>query len=159
MPSGVSMSKVGDAIPRFMPDTNCIIALLLPGHERHELVSREFERRLNGGEVLTLAAPVLLETYSVLTRLPTPHRLTPIDCRALLNVNFLHETIDAVALSADGYRRLIQDAPDLGVAGGRIYDAVIAGCARLTQVETLLTFNTRHFAQFAGKDLAIVAPS
>jgi predicted nucleic acid-binding protein len=31
-------------MPRFMLDTNCIIALLSPWHEHHEPVFREFER-------------------------------------------------------------------------------------------------------------------
>jgi hypothetical protein len=63
-----------------------------------------------------------------------------------------------VALSAEGYRRLIHDAATTNVSGGRIYDAVIVSCAHQGQVDTLLTFNVRHVAQFAGEDLAIVAP-
>jgi predicted nucleic acid-binding protein len=43
-------------MPRFMPDTNSIVALLSSWHEHHERVTREFERRMDAGETLTLAA-------------------------------------------------------------------------------------------------------
>jgi len=141
-----------------MPDTNCIVALLSPRHEHHEHAAREFERRLDAGETLVLAAHTLVETYSVLTRLPAPYRLSPVDCRTLLEANFPPETVETVALSGEGYRRLIHGAPADNLSGGHIYDAVIAACARLGQVKTLLTFNERHFAPFAGEDLVIVAP-
>ena len=147
------------SIPRFMPDTNCIVALLSPRHDHHERALGEMERRLDDGETLVVAAHTLVETYSVLTRLPAPHRLSPPDCRALIEANFAPDTAEVIALSTDGYRRLIHDAPASNLSGGRVYDAVIAACARAGRVNTLLTFNERHFALFAGEDLAIVAPS
>ena len=117
------------------------------------------ERRLDGGETLVMAAHVLVETYAVLTRLPGSQRLAPSDCCALLEANFAPEKVEVVALSVDAYRRLIHDAPAGNVSGGRVYDAIIAACARSGRVDTLLTFNERHFAPFAGANLAIVAPS
>ncbi len=146
-------------MPRFMPDTNCNVALLSSQHEHHGRVVGEVERRLDDGETLVMAAHTLVETYSVLTRLPAPHRLSPTDCRALIEANFSPDMVEVVTLSADDYRRLIHDAPDSNIVGGRVYDAVIAACARSGRVDTLLTFDERHFASFAGKDLAITAPS
>jgi predicted nucleic acid-binding protein len=106
-----------------------------------------------------MAAHTLVETYAVLTRLPAPHRLSPADCRALIEANVSSETGEVVALTADDYRRLIHDAPNRGLSGGRTYDAVIAACARVGRADTLLTFNARHFAIFAGEDLAVVTPA
>lgn len=145
-------------MPRFMADTNCVVALLSPRHEHHERAAGEIERRLDEGQIMVLAAHALVETYAVLTRLPAPHRLSPSDCRALLEANFAPEMVEVVALTAEGYRRLIHDAPAGNISGGRVYDAVIAACARSADVDTLLTFNERHFAQFSGEDLAIVVP-
>jgi len=45
-------------IPRFMPDTNCIVALLSPRHDHHERALGEMERRLDNGE--TLVVPRIL---------------------------------------------------------------------------------------------------
>ncbi len=142
-----------------MPDTNCIVALLVAWHEPHERVVAEIEHRLDAGETLVLAAHTLVETYAVLTRLPAPHRLSPADCRSLIEANVSPETGEMVALTADGYRRLVHDAPARGLSGGRMCDAVIAATARAGRVDTLLTFNERHFAVFASEDLAIVTPA
>jgi predicted nucleic acid-binding protein len=142
-----------------MPDTNCIVALLLPWHEHHARARAEAERRLDDGEVLVLTAHTLVETYAVLTRLPAPHRLLPDACRALLEANFTPETAEVVVLLGDDHRRLIHEAPENNLAGGHVYDAVIAACARVGRVDTLLTFNERHFAPFAGGGLAVVTPS
>ena len=107
---------------------------------------------------MVVAAPALIEAYSVLTRLPAPHRLAPADALSLLDANF-SRGITVVTLSAAACRALLRAAPGDGVFGGRIYDAVIAACARRARARTLLTFNTSHFASFAGPDLAIVAPA
>ena len=107
---------------------------------------------------MVVAAAALIEAYSVLTRLPAPHRLAPGDALHLLDSNFSRGTT-VVALSAAAYQVLLRAAPDDGVFGGRIYDAVIAACARRARARTLLTLNTSHFTDFAGPDLEIVAPA
>lgn len=114
---------------------------------------------MDGGEVLVLAAHTLVETYAVLTRLPSPHRLAPADCRALLEANFTPEAVEVVTLSGDDYRQLIHEAPDNNLSGGRVYDAVIARCARVGRADALLTFNVRHFAPLVDEHLVVVTPS
>jgi predicted nucleic acid-binding protein len=118
----------------------------------------EIERRLDRGETLVVAAPVLVESYAVLTRLPAPHRMSPADGLALLGANFLVEGVEIVALDADAYRRLLRGAPGGGVAGGRTYDAVVAACAMAARADVLLTFNERHFLSFATPSLLVVVP-
>jgi predicted nucleic acid-binding protein len=151
------MKAAVDPVPSFMPDTSCLVALLLPRHEHHERVFQEMERRLDAGETMVVAAHTLVETYAVLTRLPAPHRLPASDCRALIEANFAADAVPLIALAANDYRRLIHDAPDRGIAGGRVYDAVIAACARSAQAATLLTLNDRHFVTLGG-DLTTVSP-
>jgi predicted nucleic acid-binding protein len=152
------MNAATDRMPCFMPDTNCIVALLSPRHEHHDRVFQEIERRLDAGETLAIAAHALAETYAVLTRLPAPHRLSAADCRALIEANFAGDAVALVALSGDDYRRLIHSAPERGITGGHVYDAVIAACARSAGAAALLTFNERHFALLGGEGLAIVVP-
>lgn len=107
---------------------------------------------------MIVAAPALVEAYSVLTRLPAPHRLAPANALSLLDANFIRGG-RCVVLNAAHYCSLLRDAPEDGVAGGRVYDAVIARCARQARVRTLLTFNASHFAPFAGPELTIVVPA
>ena len=110
-------------------DTSCLIALVCDWHEHHSATLASVEGRLEAGTRLALAAPALVETYSVLTRLPAPQRLSPADALHLLAQNF-EDKADSVALGADEYWSLLRRGPTTGVHGGRIYDAVIAACAR-----------------------------
>ena len=140
-----------------LPDTSCIIAAVCAWHERHDATVRELERRLSAGEKLTVAAPALIESYAVLTRLPSPHRLAAADARDLLEANFINKR-RLVALTADEFRSLIGRAPEEGVTGGQTYDAVIAACARKAKVTALLTLNARHFPAAIMGDVRVVVP-
>jgi hypothetical protein len=55
-------------MPRFLPDTNCVVAALLAWHEHHERAVREIERRLDAGEdgksVLPLARRYVVSRLS-----------------------------------------------------------------------------------------------
>jgi predicted nucleic acid-binding protein len=133
-----------------------MVAALCAWHERHEAAAAELNRRL-GREPMLLAAPALVETYAVLTRLPPPHRLSPTNALELVEANFL-ATGRTVSLDAATYHALLRRAPQGGIAGGRIYDAVIAHCALKAKAAALLTFNEAHFAPFARAGFAIVVP-
>lgn len=141
----------------FAPDTSCIVAAVCGWHENHERAAAELNRRLAGGQAMIVAAPALVETYAVLTRLPPPHRLSSPDALRLIDSNFAR-TGRIVALDGRGYVALLRTAPDAGVAGGRVYDAVIAQCAVKGRASALLTFNAADFATLAVPDLEIVVP-
>ena len=134
-----------------------MIAAVCSWHEHHERAIRALQERFDQKQRMIVAAPALIEAYSVLTRLPASHRIEPQNALTLLDTNFVGRA-KIVALGAAGYRTLLRGAPDAGVSGGRIYDAVIATCARNAKVQTLLTFNEAHFASFATASLAIAVP-
>ena len=130
--------------PVFMLDTSCMVAVVSAWHDHHLAASAEMEARLDRGERLTVAAPTLIETYAVLTRMPPPHRLSPADAWNLVEANFIRQgTI--VALSSAACSRLLRRLAKQQISGGRTYDAVIAECASRAQASTLLTLNSRHF--------------
>lgn len=106
---------------------------------------------------MMVAAPALVESYAVLTRLPPPHRLAPVDALALLEANFM-STGRIVALDGASYRSLLRRAPEEGIAGGRTYDAVIAACAHKARATALLTFNEGHFLPLQNGQMEIVVP-
>ncbi len=139
-------------------DTSCLIALVCGWHEHHAATIAAVEKRLDGGAGLTLAAPALVEAYSVLTRLPAPHRLSTTDALHLLRENF-QKHARTVALGANDYWSLLRTAPTNGISGGRTYDAVIAACARKARARELLTLNLRHFESFGDDSLLITSPA
>ena len=143
----------------FMPDTSCMVPLVSPWHEHHQPATREIDRRLAAGETLTVAAPSLVEAYSVLTRMPQPRRISPTQALTALERNFMGRGVEMVALDVGEYYRLLSEAQDAGIAGGNIYDAVIAACAQKARVDTLLTFNERQFRRLGIPDLNIAVPA
>ena len=141
----------------FLPDTSVIVASVSSWHVHHLRAVEAIEDRLSRNHRMVVAAATLVEAYSVLTRLPPPHRLAPAVALQLVDQNFARG-VTCVALDANDYRTLLRASPALGVAGGRTYDAVVAHCARKARAHSLLTFNAPDFAPFAGPDLSIVVP-
>lgn len=139
-----------------MPDTNCILAALSPWHQHHRPALEEMDGRLDHGDSMVLAAHTLIEVYSVATRWPEPHRVTPAMARRLLQDNFIQRAT-VVALSSGEYLGILNRSPDERIAGGQVYDALIAECA-LKAGAVLLTFNLRHFQPFRARGLAVVVP-
>lgn len=144
-------------MPGFLPDTSCMVAAMCTWHEHRDRAAEEIERRLSRDETMIVAAPGLVEAYAVLTRLPPPHRLSPADALALLEVNFM-SVARIVALDGKSYLTLLRRARDDGVAGGLTYDAVIAVCAFKARAGEILTFNESHFLSFAARGMEVVVP-
>jgi predicted nucleic acid-binding protein len=101
-------------------DTSLVVAAFASWHENHEAA----RRALDGG--LRLIEHCALETYSVLTRLPAPHRTSSAVVREFLGTRFPQPFL---RLSAQAYRDFILGLPDYDVTGGAAYDALVAATA------------------------------
>src|SRR5881397_3616206 len=120
-----------------------MVAAVCSWHEHHLRAIEAIGDRLSRKERMIVAAPALIEAYSVLTRLPAPRRLAAREALTLLDTNFVRGAT-LVALDAPGYRTLVRAAPGEQITGGRIYDGIIAACARKGRARTVLTFNVAH---------------
>lgn len=98
-------------------DTSVVVAAFASWHERHEAA----RRALDGG--LRLVEHCALETYSVLTRLPAPHRASGAIVREFLKARFSQPFL---RLSAAAYKDFLSELPGRGVSGGAAYDALVA---------------------------------
>lgn len=145
-------------MPRFLADTSCLVAALQPGHQHRDRAVAEISRRLDASQVMAVAGHSLVEVYSVLTRMPPPYRVSPAEALASIQPSIV-DRAEVVALNAGQYVELLQRAAEDGVAGGRIYDAAIAACAVLAKVDTVLTFNERHFRPLLPDRIRVVVPS
>jgi predicted nucleic acid-binding protein len=101
-------------------DTSMVIAAFASWHESHDAA----RRALDGG--LRLIEHCALETYSVLTRLPPPHRTSGIMVRDFLKTRFPQPFL---RLGASAYKDFIFGLPDHGISGGAGYDALVAATA------------------------------
>ena len=81
----------------------------------------------------------LLETYSVLTRLPPPHRADPKVVGSFLAAAF---PASPLVLSAADLQRFLVRLPGLLITGGAVYDALIGASAEAARA-TLLSLDSR----------------
>jgi len=90
----------------------------------------------------------LIETYSVLTRLPGDARLLPGDASQLLEANFA----PPVLIDEHAVAGVPQVLAEHGIAGGAVYDALVALAVKGTDV-TLLTRDLRAVATYSVLDI------
>lgn len=105
---------------RMMVDTSVAIPLLVASHGAHEAVASWAT-----GRVLCLGGHALAETYSVLTRLPGDARVAPQDAVLLIDDNFVGFDERPV-----GPGRVHEELARSGIAGGAVYDGLVALAAR-----------------------------
>lgn len=101
-------------------DTSLVVALFASWHEAHEAARESVPAELH------LPAHVLLESYSVLTRLPPPHRAPPDVVESFLRGRFQPRLL---TLPSSRHRDLLKSAVEWGITGGSVYDALIAATA------------------------------
>ncbi|WP_019201722.1 type II toxin-antitoxin system VapC family toxin [Tsukamurella sp. 1534] len=109
-------------------DSSVLLPMLMKWHPAHD--------ELRGSVRLSesvLPTHVLLETFSVLTRLPSPHRISPAEAS---------ETIEDFGLQVIGFptndmRSFVAGLGAKGVRGGAIYDAFVGATAAHAEVPLL----------------------
>lgn len=133
---------------RFL-DTSVLVASCWGDHPGHAASIR----------VLAAATPEsascgihsLAEVYAVMTRLPVKPAVTP--AQAVTLVEQIRRRLAIVSLDDIEYAAAIQRTADLGIGGGRIYDALLVECARKAGADEVLTWNVTDFRRLAP-DLA-----
>lgn len=140
----------------FAVDSSIIVASLLTWHEHHNASAESFEEAMNNGPVL-IPAPALVESYAVMTRLPSPHRLSPKDAHLLLQQNFM-KNAQTESLTGDECWAMLTFLASHGIAGGRTYDAKILTAAIKGRAKILLTLNTKDFISFSRGEIEIRSP-
>ena len=102
-------------------DTSVAIALLVQTHSEHAAIVRWW-----AGREIALCGHAVAETYSVLTRLPADLRLAPADAARLIAERFAEPLILGPKVGS----HLPDVLGSLGIAGGAVYDALVALAAR-----------------------------
>lgn len=114
-------------------------------HENHEAARRV----LDGG--VRLIEHCALEAYSVLTRLPPPHRSPGTVVRDFVQARFPEPFL---RLSAQAYRAFVLGLPEHDVTGGAAYDALVAATAAECRAE-LATCDRRAAAVYESYGVRI----
>ena len=98
-------------------DTSVVVAAFASWHEWHAAADRALSKSTR------LVAHSALEVFSVLTRLPPPHRAPAGVVRDFLAARFPEPYL---SLTPAEYRALIPTLTDLGITGGATYDGLIS---------------------------------
>lgn len=135
-------------------DSNVIISALLDWHQFNPRALPAINQAL-ADKLLVVPQHVLIESFSVMTRLPPPRRVSPPRFFELL-----HDTLGScriISTPADRTWQFLRERDDR-TSGGSLYDALIAITAIDAGAARLLTFNAKHFAPFADR-IEIVVPT
>lgn len=118
-------------------DTSVLVPAMLPWHERHA-TAIEAARSISA-----YPAHVLVECYSVLTRLPPPHRLSPVSAFALID----RLPWSILELPADRHLATLRQLSAAGIKGGATYDGLVAATAAAHR-RVLVTLDRRALAAY-----------
>jgi predicted nucleic acid-binding protein len=127
-------------------DTSVAVPLLVRSHHDHAAVVRWWD-----GQEIALSGHALAETYSVLTRLPGDARLAPADAALLLTSRFSPPLV----LSSSRARKLPDTLSRLGIAGGAVYDALVALAAK-EHGAVLATRDARARGTYVAVGVAVI---
>ena len=119
-------------------DTSVAIPLIVRTHDAHAAVVRWWS-----GREVVLSGHALVETFSVLTRLPGDLRMSPDGAAELMRARFGPPLL----LGPDTASRLPDVLGRLGVAGGAVYDALV-GLAAVEHDAVLVTRDGRARATY-----------
>jgi predicted nucleic acid-binding protein len=119
-------------------DSSVVIAAFATWHEHHAIARKAMASRPR------LVAHAAVESYSVLTRLPPPHRAHPSIVHAFITERFAEPFL---TLSEAGYQQLLVTVAARQIFGGPAYDALIAFTATEHQA-TLLSLDQRATATY-----------
>ncbi|MBU6226202.1 MAG: PIN domain-containing protein [Acidobacteria bacterium] len=115
-----------------LADTSIIVAAAQSWNPAHEIA----RKALTGCR--RAISHTLLETYSVLTRSPSPFRIDAETAHTWLTAQFVGE----VSLPVNSHLETLSRLHGLGITGGAIYDGIIALTASSHRA-TLLTLDKR----------------
>ena len=125
-------------------DTSVLVAALVEGHPEHARCLPWLAGAAAGSRETCVSSHSLAECYSVLTTLPVRPRISPAAASRLL-AESVERHCRLVALTATEVEGVVRRCASLELAGGIVYDALIARAAEKAGAKRLVTLNTGDF--------------
>ena len=137
-------------------DSSILVAGVHANHPLHAVAAGWLIKNIPLHELI-VSHHSILETYAVLTRLPGELRLTGPEAKQLLE-STIKLNMRVADFSSSSIWECIDSLVNHSALGGRSYDVFIAEILSKSGAESVATFNTRHFSEFATK-FSIIDPS
>lgn len=130
-------------------DTSVLVATFY-GHHEHHRASIDLFLRF-GRKEACCGAHTLAEIYATLTGRTGKVRVS--GDQALLFLGSVRERLTLVTLNQEEYFNVFEASSALDLAGGGIYDALLAHCAIKANAESIYTWNVKDFVRL-GPEIA-----
>ena len=137
-------------------DSSILVAGVHANHPLHAVAAGWLIKNIPLHELI-VSHHSILETYAVLTRLPGELRLTGLEAKQLLE-STIKLNMRVADFSSSSIWDYVDSLVDQSALGGRSYDVFIAEILSKSGAESIATFNTRHFSEFATR-MSIIDPS
>jgi len=122
-------------------DTSVLVATFYARHEHHA-PSIDLFLRFDKNDACC-AMHSLAEIYSVLTGRGGRDRVSGDE--ALLFLANVRDRLTTISLDRDEYFGALEASAPLGIAGGGVYDALLAHCALKAEAKSIYTWNLKDF--------------
>ncbi len=122
-------------------DTSVLASVFYGDHPGHEMSLEAF--LAYGRKQAGCAAHSTVELYATMTRLPVRPRIG--SDQVMLFIDGLPRRLTLVSLDSIEYLAMLSEISAKQLAGGIVYDALIAACARKAKASVLYTWNPRDF--------------
>jgi predicted nucleic acid-binding protein len=126
-------------------DTSVLIAAFWSKHPAHVASLELFASTRK--EDSACGIHTLAEVFAVITALPARPRMLPE--QAILLVEQVRQHLTIIPLDESEYYDTILTVGARGVAGARVYDALLLRCAAKWEAEVIYTWNVKHFVALA----------
>jgi predicted nucleic acid-binding protein len=124
-------------------DTSVLIATFYAHHQFHQ-PSIDLFLRFKKSEACC-GSHSLAEIYSSLTGRTGRERVSADE--AMLFLGNVRERLTSVSLDDQEYFKALEASSALGIAGGALYDALLAHCALKAKAQAIYTWNVKDFTR------------
>ena len=137
-------------------DTSVLVAAFINAHPRHAnclpWLQKVKKKEIEG----IISVHSLIETYSMLTKLPLSPRINPALALNLIKENIL-EDFELVTYGKKDYINLLDELSSGNIAGGASYDGLILSAAKKVTADKILTLNVNDFIRVCPQLVRIIS--
>ena len=138
-------------------DTSVLVPAFVDQLANHPTCFSTFATYSSGKHTAVCASHAVAEVYSVLTALPVPRRVSPLEARRIIDESILGR-LGVIDLDAEDYRWAVDTVSDAGLASRIVCDGLHLAAARKAGCGRIFTYNVRHFRRIAPPEIEISAP-
>lgn len=138
-------------------DTSVLVPALVDQLSNHKSSFAVFSSFTVDEHTAYCSTHSIAETYSVLTALPLPKRISSIEARMLIEESILARLV-VMEIGKSEYLNAIENVSSKGLTSGIIYDALHAEAAKQASCSRIYTYNIEHFEALAPKGITVTSP-